>query len=134
MQMISIKSEEIFQALADETRLRVIRLMVATNEEVCLCELVDSLLEPSYKISRHLKILRQAGLLSSQKEGRWVYHRLVTEPPYLASLYATVRELPDADKTYSEDLKRFRQRLCIREGGRCQIGIQSEEFKTEAEK
>lgn len=132
MQVISIKSEDIFQALADETRLRVIRLLVVTAEEVCLCELVDSLREPTYKISRHLKILRQAGLLSSQKEGRWVYHRLVTEPPYLESLYATVRLLPDADEIYSEDLKRFRQRLCLREDGRCQVGIQSEDFKVEA--
>jgi len=133
MQMITIKPEEIFQALADETRLRVIRLMVVTDEESCLCELVDSLLEPSYKLSRHLKILRQAGLLSSQKEGRWVYHRLVTEPPYLESLYTTVRALPDSGEIYGADLKRFRARLCLREGGRCRIGIQSEEFKAEAE-
>jgi len=133
MHSITIQPEEIFQALADETRLRIIRLMVATAEESCLCELVDSLLEPSYKLSRHLKILRQAGLLSSQKEGRWVYHRLVLEPSYLETLYATVRALPDPEGIYNADFERFRQRLCLREGGRCQIGIQSDEFKAEAE-
>jgi len=132
MQTITIQAEAIFQALADETRLRVIRLMVVTGDESCLCELVDSLLEPSYKLSRHLKILRQAGLLSSKKEGRWVYHRLVTEPAYLEQLYATVQALPDSNEIYSADLKRFRERLCLREGGRCQIGIQSEAFKSEA--
>ncbi|MCF6325609.1 MAG: metalloregulator ArsR/SmtB family transcription factor [Gammaproteobacteria bacterium] len=132
MQSIVVQTEAVFQALADETRLRIIRLMVVTGDEACLCELVDSLLEPSYKLSRHLKIIRQAGLLSSQKEGRWVYHRLVMEPAYLESLYATVRALPDSNETYSGDLKRFRERLCLREGGRCQIGIQSEEFKSEA--
>ncbi len=132
MQTITIQIEAIFQALADETRLRIIRLMVVTGDESCLCELVDSLLEPSYKLSRHLKILRQAGLLSSQKEGRWVYHRLVTKPAYLEQLYATVQALPDSNDIYSEDLKRFRKRLCLREGGRCQIGIQSEAFKSEA--
>ena len=132
MQTITIQAEAIFQALADETRLRIIRLMVVTGDESCLCELVDSLLEPSYKLSRHLKILRQAGLLSSKKEGRWVYHRLVTEPAYLEQLYATVQALPDSNKIYSADLKRFRERLCLREGGRCQVGIQSEEFKNEA--
>ncbi len=132
MQIITIQAEAIFQALADETRLRIIRLMVVAGDESCLCELVDSLLEPSYKLSRHLKILRQAGLLSSQKDGRWVYHRLVTKPEYLELLYATVQALPDSNEIYSEDLKRFRKRLCLREGGRCQIGIQSEEFKTEA--
>jgi len=133
MHSVTIQPEEIFQALADETRLRIIRLMVATAEESCLCELVDSLLEPSYKLSRHLKILRQAGLLSSQKEGRWVYHRLVLEPSYLETLYATVKALPDSHGIYSADLKRFRERLCLREGGRCQVGIQSAEFKAEAE-
>ncbi|VAX03023.1 transcriptional regulator, ArsR family [hydrothermal vent metagenome] len=132
MQMIAIQTEAVFQALADKTRLRIIRLMVVTGDESCLCELVDSLLEPSYKLSRHLKILRQAGLLSSQKEGRWVYHRLLMKPAYLESLYATVQALPDSKEIYSADLKRFRERLCLREGGRCQIGIQSEAFKSEA--
>ncbi len=132
MHTITIQAEAIFQALADETRLRIIRLMVVAGDESCLCELVDSLLEPSYKLSRHLKILRQAGLLSSQKDGRWVYHRLVTKPAYMEQLYATVQALPDSNEIYNEDLKRFRKRLCLREGGRCQTGIQSEEFKTEA--
>jgi len=131
MQMISIQPEEIFQALADKTRLRVVHLMVVTGDETCLCELVDSLLEPSYKLSRHLKILRQAGLLSSRKEGRWVYHRLVTKPVYLKKLYATVKALPDLNGIYSADLKRFRERLCLREGGRCQVGVQSEVLKGE---
>jgi len=133
MQAITIQPEEIFQALADETRLRVIRLMVATGEESCLCELVDSLLEPSYKLSRHVKVLRQAGLLASRKEGRWVYHRLVKEPDYMEQLFSTVQALPDSDGIYSTDLERFQERLCLREGGRCQIGIQSEAFKAEAE-
>ena len=132
MQTVAVHPEEIFQALADETRLRLIHLMVVSNEETCLCELVDSLQAPAYKLSRHLKILRQAGLLSSRKEGRWVYHRLVTEPAYLELLYATVQALPDLNDIYSEDLNRFRKRLCLREGGRCQIGVQSETLKGEA--
>jgi len=130
MQTITIQPEEIFQALADETRLRIIRLMVVSGEESCLCELMDSLLEPSYKLSRHLKILRQAGLLLSQKEGRWVYHRLVLEPSYLETLYATVQALPDPGGIYSADFERFRDRLCLREDGRCRVGILTNEFKT----
>ena len=132
MQIVTIQPEEIFQALADETRLRVIRLMAVTGEEPCLCELVDSLLEPSYKLSRHLKILRQAGLLASHKEGRWVYHRLLKEPAYLEQLFTTVQALPDPNGIYRVDLERFNERLCLREEGRCQIGIQSEAFKAEA--
>ena len=132
MQTITIHPEEIFQALADDTRLRVIRLMSVTGEESCLCELVDSLLEPSYKLSRHLKILRQAGLLASRKEGRWVYHRLLREPAYLEQLFSTVQALPDPNGVFRADLERFKERLCLREEGRCQIGIQSDAFKVEA--
>ncbi len=129
MQLIKVQPEAIFHALADEIRLRIIRLMVMTGEESCLCEMVDSLQEPSYKLSRHLKILRQAGLLASQKEGRWVYHRLLTEPAYLEQLYATVQALPDSAEIYSADLKRFQDRLRLREEGRCKIGLQSERLK-----
>lgn len=132
MQLITIQPETLFQALADETRLRIIRLLATTNEEVCLCELVDSLQEPAYKISRHLKILRQAGLLTAQKDGRWVYHRLVSTPPYLETLYAIVRALPDPDQVYQADLARFKDRMCLREGGRCRVGILSDDLKAEA--
>ncbi len=132
MHSIAVQSEEVFQALADETRLRIVRLMVVeAHESACLCELVDSLLEPSYKLSRHLAILRRAGLLASHKEGRWVYHRLVTKPTYLKQLYATVKALPDTSKIYRADLKRFRDRMRLREDGRCQVGIQSEAFRSE---
>jgi ArsR family transcriptional regulator len=132
MKIITVQPESIFQALADETRLRIIRLIVTTNEEACLCELVDSLQESTYKLSRHLKILRQAGLLSAQKDGRWVYHRLVSKPLYLETLYATVHALPDPDQIYQADVERFKQRMCLREDGRCRVGILSDDLKVES--
>ena len=70
MHLITVKLEEVFQALADRTRIRIMRLLVDTGEEICLCELVDSLQELQYKLSRHLKTLRQAGLLTTIKDGR----------------------------------------------------------------
>ena len=128
MHSIAVKPEEVFQALADLTRIRVVRLLASTGEESCMCELVDSLLEPHYKLSRHVKSLRQAGLLSMEKSGRWVYHRLVTDVPYLVHLYDMVRALPDKDRVFTQDLQRFKARLCLREGGRCQLGIQAPQF------
>ncbi len=104
------------------------RLLAATKEESCLCEMVDSLLEPQYKLSRHLKILRQSGLLTTQKEGRWVYHRLVTGRPYLTRLYATISALPDVEGKFAADLARFRKRMYLREAGRCRVGIQTLEL------
>ncbi len=125
MHILTITPETLFQALSDTTRLRIIRLLAMTDEEVCLCELVDVLLEPQYKLSRHLKVLRQAGLLTFQKEGRWVYHRLTAEPDYRQQLYALIRSLPDPDNAYSTDLKHFENRMAFREDGRCRVAFVS---------
>ncbi len=129
MHILTINPETLFQALSDSTRLRIIHLLVMSDEEICLCELVDALLEPQYNLSRHLKVLRQAGLLTSQKEGRWVYHRLTTDPDYLQQLYALVRALPDPDNTYRTDFRRFKNRMALREDGRCRVGILSGNLK-----
>ena len=128
MHSISVKPQEIIQALADPTRIRIIRLLADSGEEACLCELVDSLLEAQHKLSRHVKALRQAGLLSAEKDGRWVYHRLVHGVRYLELAYRMLRALPDVDGIFARDLCNFRERLYLREDGRCRAGIQTASF------
>lgn len=125
MHVISVNSQDVFKALADSTRIRVIHLLAETGEEACLCELVDSLLEPQHKLSRHVKTLRQAGLLSAQKEGRWIYHGLIQGVRYLELAYAMLRVLPDVDGLFAQDLRNFKERMGLREGGRCRVGIQT---------
>lgn len=124
MHVLNVSPEEVFQALADGTRVRIVRLMAHSGEEACLCEIVDSLLEPQYNVSRHLKVLRHVGLLSAEKEGRFIYHRLVQRPSHLARLYAAIRALPDSGGTFAKDLRRFRDRMRLRQAGRCTTGIQ----------
>lgn len=131
MHSINIEPQEIFQALADGTRIRIARLLAQTGEEACLCELVDCLLEPQSNVSRHLKVLRQAGLLSAVKDGRWVYHRLVREVPHLERLYELLKALPDNDSVFAADLANFQNRMSLREDGRCRIGIQTMALKVE---
>ncbi|ODU12310.1 MAG: transcriptional regulator [Thiobacillus sp. SCN 64-35] len=128
MHSVNIKPSEVFQALADPTRIRIVRLLAETREEACLCELVDSLQEPQYKLSRHIKMLRQAGLLTTEKEGRWVYHRLVEGIPYLDRVHEALKALPDVDGLFARDLENFRRRMYLREAGRCRIGIQTPEL------
>ncbi len=128
MHLLKTQPETIFQALSDPLRIRVIRLLTTTDEEACLCELVDSLLEPEYKLSRHIKILKSSGLLTARKDGRWVYHRLVNGVPYLESLYETINLLSDADGFFRKDLSNFKKRMRIREDGRCQVGIISSDL------
>lgn len=129
MQLIQISMEAVFQALADPTRLRILRLLADSGEEVCLCELVDSLLETQYNLSRHLKVLRQAGLVDAKKDGRWVYHRLRVGGVHVVHLIDAVRAMPDRDRVYANDLKRFRKRLCLREDGRCRVGIVTDSLR-----
>ena len=62
------------KALADENRVRA--LMVLRGGELCVCQIIDFLnLAPS-TVSRHMSILRQAGLVKGRKQGRWIYYRL----------------------------------------------------------
>lgn len=120
MHILTIKPETIFQALSDSTRIRIIRLIIMSGKEVCLCEITDSLKESQTKLSRHLKVLRQAGLLSAKKEGRWIYHRLVTDQKHFLQLHEIIKALPDSDNIYATDLLNFQARLSLREDGRCQ--------------
>jgi ArsR family transcriptional regulator len=128
MHLVAIHPETVFQALADSIRIRMLRLLAVSGEESCLCEFVDTLQEPQYKLSRHLQVLRQAGLLTAEREGRFVYHRLVVEPAYLSPLHATLRALPDPDRVFAQDMKRFRGRMRLRIGGRCRIGTKTAEL------
>lgn len=70
----------LFKALADETRARI-ALLVAQEEELCVCELTCALDLSQPKISRHLAQLRSSGLLADRRQGQWVYYRLHPELP-----------------------------------------------------
>lgn len=65
---------EVFKACADQTRLRILFLLRA--RELCVCELVEILKMPQGKISRHLGVLKHAGLVQSRREGTWIYYAL----------------------------------------------------------
>ncbi|MBA4176650.1 MAG: transcriptional regulator [Leptothrix sp. (in: Bacteria)] len=125
MHVIHVKADALFQALADATRVRIVRLLAADEGEACLCELVDSLRELESKLSRHLKHLRQAGVLDAEKDGKFVYHRLVTRHEHLRQVVTAIRALPDSDGSFAADRLRFDARMRLRDGGRCRVGIQT---------
>jgi ArsR family transcriptional regulator len=62
------------KCLADETRLRLV-LLIVDQDELCVCELISALQISQPKISRHLALLRQSGLLLDRRQGQWVYYR-----------------------------------------------------------
>lgn len=67
---------EIFKAVSDPTRLRVFKVLLVAKAPLCGSDLVKILKVRHYNLSRHLKILKIAGLLEERKEGRFVYHSL----------------------------------------------------------
>lgn len=77
---LNMQLETFTKALADQTRLRILMLLVG-KEELCVCELTQALVLAQPKISRHLAILRESGLLLDRKSGLWVYYRLHPELP-----------------------------------------------------
>src|SRR5436305_15203873 len=67
--------ERLFRALADRTRLRVLNLI--GGQELCVCYFVEILGMSQPKISRHLAYLRNAGIVSARREGKWMHYRMV---------------------------------------------------------
>ena len=83
--------ELLFKALADPTRLRLIRLL--GDDEVCVCSCVNVLKTHQSKVSRHLAYLRRAGLVTTRREGKWVYYRMVNPSnPRASNIVREVRE------------------------------------------
>ena len=96
------------KAMSDETRLRT--LMLLQERELCVCQIIEMLgLAPS-TVSKHMSILKQAGLVETHKEGRWIYYRLVDRKALKECeiLDWLERHLKN-DKRILEDVKQLRR-------------------------
>src|SRR6185436_13285080 len=67
----------LFQALSDPTRVHIVEML--RHGERCVCDLTDSLDAAQSRLSFHLKVLKEAGLVTDRREGRWVYYTLNSE-------------------------------------------------------
>ena len=86
----------LFSALEDETRLRIVALLV--HRELCVCHLQELLSLSQPNISRHLRILRLAGLVTDRREGRWSHYRLADRlDPEIAAVFEPL------SRTFSRD-------------------------------
>ncbi len=69
---------QVFKALGDPVRIRLVSLIGAhQGGEVCVCDLTTAFDLTQPTISHHLKVLRSAGIIDSERRGTWVYYRLV---------------------------------------------------------
>jgi ArsR family transcriptional regulator, arsenate/arsenite/antimonite-responsive transcriptional repressor len=97
----------IFKALSDPTRLRL-AVLLAIRGETCVCKLAAALGEKDYNVSRHLGILRAAGLVETRRDGLWMYYRLTDNPtPLKTDLFESFRNNFREDSTVLGDLKRM---------------------------
>ena len=103
--------QEIARALSDMSRLRA--LCALQDHELCVCQLVELLeLAPS-TVSKHMSVLRDAGLVRSRKQGRWVFYRLAdrdASPVAGQALDWALEHMRDTDRA-REDARRLEQIL-----------------------
>ncbi|MDX9974162.1 MAG: metalloregulator ArsR/SmtB family transcription factor [FCB group bacterium] len=103
----------VVKALADESRVRL--LLALADGEVCVCQLVElAELAPS-TVSKHLSILKQAGLIDSRKEGRWMHYRLAGDGAPRAAREALAWALGslEGDPTVKADRARLKEILSM---------------------
>ena len=95
------------KAAAEPTRLRL--LVLCAHADLTVSDLVHVLGQSQPRLSRHLKLLAEAGLLDRNREGSWVYFRLAHDGPSAALAQTLVDALPDEDPTVLRDLRRLEE-------------------------
>jgi ArsR family transcriptional regulator, arsenate/arsenite/antimonite-responsive transcriptional repressor len=102
----------LLRGVADPIRLRLLRLIY--RQELCVCELMDAVQLPQYKVSRHLLELRRIGLAESTRSGRWMHYRIsraALRSPLAQDLLKVLdvhaRELPEAKRDDARLAKRL---------------------------
>lgn len=94
----------VFKALSDETRLKILKIF--EKGEICVCDLVSVLDMSQPKISFHLNVLKEAGLVKDRKQGKWVHYSIDGQDMFRRFLVLSVTEkIPD------ETIKEYLSRL-----------------------
>ena len=109
----------IAKALSDENRVRA--LMMLCKGELCVCQLIEMLSLAPSTVSKHMSILRQARLVESRKDGRWMYYRLANGDVSDGVLQAIrwVQNCLAKDKQILADAKQVKRVCKIDKGELC---------------
>jgi len=102
---MQIQANQLFQLLSDETRLRCLLLMQQEGE-LCVCELTHTLGEIQPKISRHLALLRDAGIVIDRRQGQWIYYQLNPAlPNWIQTVISTTAAGLTQQSPFAEDIE-----------------------------
>jgi len=112
----------VLKAISNDTRLRIMRVLIESKRELCICEIMDSLALPQYNISKHIKELKIAGLVTERKEGQFIFYASISPKDMFYQLL--LKSLGEIDgKIIKEDKQRMKKRLSLRLNGKCVVGM-----------
>jgi arsenate reductase (thioredoxin) len=121
---VRIYTEQI-KAIGDETRLRLLRVLLEADIPLCLAEMVDIVRRPQYTVSRAMGTLVRVGLVQENRRGKLREYRLNSTDRdtgrFSRSLLNAVAAIPAKECLQEFDLSRLRWRLDLREGDRCVV-------------
>lgn len=109
-----------FGALSDETRFRILRVLLTADTPLCVAEIVDIVRRPQYAVSRALGVLAKAQLVSEEHRGKLRLYGALRSPMN-AHVFAAVSELGKDGNPWPLDDDRLRWRLELRQDGECVV-------------
>ena len=107
---------KVMKALSDPNRVKILKML--QHKLMCVCELQEALHLSQSTVSKHLRILEEAGLFDFKKDGLWVNYYLAdgSKSPYVSSLMGNLRHWLDEDPAVAEIMKRLpairREQIC----------------------
>ena len=111
---------KVFKAVADPNRLRIFKML--QHKKMCVCELSAALGISAPSVSRHLSLMKDAGLIADERDGMWTNHRLCSEKrnAYAPVIQAHLKEWINDDEGIQKMLKKTetlkRDELCAKVG------------------
>jgi DNA-binding transcriptional ArsR family regulator len=120
--MMSIRRyEAVMKAVADPTRVRVLKML--EGGELCVCQVIAVLALSPSTVSRHLSLLKSAGLVLDRKEKKWVHYSLdrASDDPYVAGMLRELSSWLDRDPVIARDRARLAEaRKDVGPGAACE--------------
>jgi ArsR family transcriptional regulator len=97
---------ELFKSLSEPVRLRILYLLLERGE-LCVCDIVNALGIPQSMASRHLAFLRHSGLVSTRREGVWIYYQLLENTAFISRLLEDFRVTGGQVLALQDDVERL---------------------------
>ena len=115
---VTKRETSIFKALSDQTRLRILKLLL--KKELCVCEIEAALDLSQSKVSRHLTVLRSVDLVEDRREGLWIFYSLFKpQNDFEKSIVQIIKNALSDDELTKQDEKRLAIKLSQKDAYKC---------------